>query len=274
MATIRTTWTNHGGNGNNLIYRKKDSGDYVQIGSKESSDTSYDDESITLNGDYTYKVINESGGTFSAPGNTVTYSAGEAGDGEPPDDLSATWDGDTNIAHVEWTNGDGTGENVIERKKGSGSYAEVGRVASDVEEFDDDTITENDDYTYRVRNESVDGYSNEDTITVDTFGGEGGGDVGTKPTDLYISTFSSTFGNGTLHWTNHGGVGGNLVEISLDNVTYEIIDTIDASGNECFFHVDTGGFYYFRVSNLSALSDEDPYAHYSEFLTLDGGGEV
>ena len=52
---------------------------------------------------------------------------------------------------ISWTdNSDDETGFSIERKKDSGSFAEIGTVAADVTEYTD-TITESGDYSYRVR---------------------------------------------------------------------------------------------------------------------------
>lgn len=273
MATINLIWQNHGGSGDIQIYRKKDSGDYVLIKTLPFTATSHSDDTITLNGDYKYKIINLSGGTFSSESNTVTISSAGSGSGTAPDDLTASFDSGTNIATINWTNGTGTGNNIIERQKDSGDWAEIegGLVISSVHTFADNSITENGNYNYRVRNELVTGYSNEDDFDVTTFG-ESEGDVGAKPSDLYIASYTESLGVGTLHWTNHGAVGVNVIEQSDDGSTWIEIDETDASGNSTGFAVSANGTYYFRVSNTSVATD--PYTEISSFLVYSpSGGE-
>lgn len=65
-------------------------------------------------------------------------------------------------ARILWVNNGGTGDNKIERRRGtSGAWGTAGTVSSATDHFDDSAVTISGNYYYRVYNEDVAGYSNE-----------------------------------------------------------------------------------------------------------------
>jgi hypothetical protein len=148
-------------------------------------------------GDYSATVVDPSDDTSfwtlqeyaKAPSSTWATWWGLIGAPSPglppraPSALSAASSSPTQV-NLSWTDGssDETGF-VIERRSGSGAYAQVGATGADVPSFSDNTVSGNTPYTYRVYATGTGGnsaHSNEATITTPSApspasGGGGGG---------------------------------------------------------------------------------------------------
>jgi hypothetical protein len=251
------TWDNNGGLGNNLIERKKDAGGWAQVAVVAFNIDEWVDTTITLNGDYLYRVKNANVGAYSnEDGFTVST---ESDPGDAPTDLTLSeLDG---VVTCDWVNNGGTGLNIIERKPlASGSWAQVGSVASGVDTFDDTTITVSDTYLYRVKNADEEGYTDEESIVVDI-----GGEIGSHPTDLYVE--QNYYGVLIAYWNNHGGSGNNILEYESFGVYYQLA-VVGFDESSVFFTLPGPGFYSLRISNESCSGYD-----YRSFYWNGGGGE-
>lgn len=160
----------NGGEGDIYVHRKIDSGDFAIIDTVDFDETEYVD-APAIDGTYYYKLTqaNVNGESNTA---SVVVDVDTAPAGSPPSDLSATFDDLTYEVDLTWTNNGGTGDNIIERKSnlfGGTGYFSVGSVGSGTDTFTDNAptgIPYNVTYTYRIRNESVSGYSNEFDVYV------------------------------------------------------------------------------------------------------------
>lgn len=156
---VTLTIANNGGGGDINILRQIGSGGFALIATVGPAATSYVD-SPAIDGSYQYKLT-QNGVTGESNTRTVEVDVGSAGVGSPPSDLSALYD-DVNTVTLTWTNNGGTGANVIERRMNGGSWVTIGSVASGLATMEDMVFPSNIGrfYEYRVRNESVEGYSN------------------------------------------------------------------------------------------------------------------
>ena len=241
-------WVNNHALGSNIIERQIDGGSWEEVATLAFNVSEWFDTTITLNGNYNYRVKNTNVPAYSNE-DDYDVSSESTPSANKPTDLSLTvTDG---VVTPTWINHGGTGDNKIQRKPASGgSWTIVGTVASGVATFDDEGITLDGDYTYRVYNESEVGYTNEETITVDVPDG-GGGETGLYPIDFGIT---SSFGGAliTAHWTNRGASGDNVVEISYLG-SYIPVNTAGASDTTMFLDL-TGypaDYYLFRIYNTS-----------------------
>jgi hypothetical protein len=164
---VTGTIANNGGHGNINVLRKLSTDtEFSAIQSVADTATTFTD-TPAINGDYEYKLTQDG---LDGESNTlnVTVTGGGGGAGTPPDGLSATFDGVETVS-LSWTNHGGTGANIIEAKIGSsGSWSFVGSVTSGTNTFDDTETRGSTNYVvyYRVSNEDVSGYSNEDFVTI------------------------------------------------------------------------------------------------------------
>lgn len=163
---VEGTIAENQGIGTIRILRQLGSDEFFEIDSVSASTPTFIDIPI-LDGTYTYKLIQDGQSGESNSRSVVVTGAGSPA-GSPPTALSGTFDGIDTVT-LNWTNNGGTGLNKIEEKIGSGGvYAEVDSVASGVSTADIGVVrgSTNQTYYYRVRNESVAGYSNEDSVGV------------------------------------------------------------------------------------------------------------
>lgn len=182
-----------------------------------------------------------------------------------PTSLDATFNTGTGNATLIWTNNNALGMNLIERKKDSGSYAQIGTTPFNVATFVDTTITLNGTYTYRVRNANVPAtYSNEDSFVVTTES-----DPTNAPSSLSVAEVTNDIV--TCTWINNGGTGNNLIERKLDvGGSWGQVGSV-ASGVNTFDDttISADGIYYYRIKN----ADEEGYSNEAN-ITVDvtGGG--
>ena len=165
-----------------------------------------------------------------------------------PTSLDASFNTGTGNATLTWTNNNALGMIAIERKKDSGSYAQIGMVAFNVSEFIDTTITLNGTYTYRVRNMNIPAtYSNEDSFVVTTES-----DPTNAPSALSVAEVTNDVV--TCDWTNNGGTGNNLIERKLGvGGTWGQVGSVSsatATFNDTTITAD--GTYYYRIKNANA----------------------
>lgn len=139
---------------------------FVEVDTVTAVTTSFID-SPPIDGNYHYKLLQDGqAGESNTREIDVTGVSGSAG--SPPTLLSGTFDGIDTVS-LSWTNNGGTGSNIVEQKIGSGgTYVAADSVASGtaVSSITVSRGSSNQTYYYRVRNESVVGYSNEESVFV------------------------------------------------------------------------------------------------------------
>lgn len=144
------------------IYRSYNGDDYTVIATVAYTTTTYVDDTATLDGEYSYYLSQD---TLEGVSNirTDTVTGESSGTGSPPSDLGAVYDNVVTVT-LTWTNNSGTGLNHIEQKiNPTGSWVEIGTVASGTATYDATVAVfpVARTYYFRVRNASVVGYSNE-----------------------------------------------------------------------------------------------------------------
>jgi hypothetical protein len=154
------------GAGTIRILRQLEDDGFFEIQTVAFDETEFVDEPV-IDGTYSYKLMQDGQeGESNTLSVEVTGVSGEAG--SPPSDLSGVFD-DVETVTLDWTNNGGTGSNVIESKQSPGGVYEIaGTVGSGTATAD---ITEvrglySRTVYYRVRNESVSGYSNEISVFI------------------------------------------------------------------------------------------------------------
>lgn len=154
------------GTGTIRILRQLGTDGFFEIDNVPSGTTTFIDIP-DLDGTYTYKLTQD-GQSGESNSRSVVVSGAASPAGSPPTDLDGTFDGFDTVG-LTWTNHGGTGNNIVEQKIGSGgTYVEVDSVGSGASISSVSVIRDstNHTYYYRVRNESVDGYSNEEGVFV------------------------------------------------------------------------------------------------------------
>ena len=150
------------------IERKTGTGVYAQIASVASNVVSYSDKSVAAGAAYTYRVRGYATGLYSDYSNEAAAGTTMAA----PTTLTATTASMTQI-NLTWKDNTPfeTGY-CVERKTGTGAYAQVASLAANAAAYSDKSVTVNATYTYRVRAAAVgvySPYSNEAAAATPTF---------------------------------------------------------------------------------------------------------
>jgi hypothetical protein len=159
---VNLTFVSSGGTGDIRILRRTGTNDFAQIATAAFTDTAYAD-SPSVNATYDYKLIQD-GQVGESAIQSATVTGISAGAGSPPDTLAGTWD-TVNTVTLTWANHSGTGLNHIERRANSiGTWEEIDTVAAGTATYDDTDagrLAHPRTLYYRVRNDSVLGYSDQ-----------------------------------------------------------------------------------------------------------------
>lgn len=164
---VEGTIDENGGTGTIRILRQLGSDEFFEIDNLPSGTPTFIDIP-DLDGTYSYKLTQDGQSGESNTRSVVVSGAGSPA-GSPPSALSATFNGGLDTVTVAWTNNGGTGSNIVEQKIGSGGFFVVADTVASGTNTTDISVSRgstNQTYYYRVRNESVAGYSNEDSVTV------------------------------------------------------------------------------------------------------------
>lgn len=290
---IDLAWTDNASNEEfYLVQRKSGAGSFATITSSVAADsTSYQDTGLTPGTTYTYRVkaTNATNGDSGYSNEASDTTDGVASVPADPSGLSATGD-DSDLTGLEksavdisWTdNADNEDNYEIERCAGASctSWAALVTLASDVEDYTDATVNDNDTantiYRYRVRATNVTG--NSAWIT--------SGDVTVEPrcTPSNVSAADSSSCTGptanpelTVTW-DQGDVTGIVTRTVERSVGGGSFSTLTTSPDTSTSHVDDtvsfGSSYRYRIkysfgttgentgdftsSNSSAKSPVDP----------------
>lgn len=237
-----------------------------------------------------------SGGSGTA-GNpiTVNFTVTQQTGNPPsaPSSLSAT---SVSSSQIELSWNDNAGDESgfrIERRAGSGSYAEIAQVAANVEFYADSVLNSGTTYTYRVRAYNASGnsgYSNEDSATTSS-GGSGGSvslqilpssgtDAASGISTLNTYTHAFNFAEGSNTSINgvtftpgfpngSGGISAKNSTTSLsltDSVTSKPLTITRGTGNGDSFQ----GVHSDVLVSLSPLADGDSYDLFNSFGIIGG----
>ncbi len=235
------------------IERKTGSGTYAQIGTALANATSYNDTGLTANTSYTYRMIATNASGDSPFSREVTATTLPITAPSAPSNLTATVVSSTQI-NLSWTetSTDVTGFK-IERKTGSGTYAQIGTALANATSYNDTGLTANTSYTYRVRATNTGGdsnYSNEASATTSD-------NPPQAPTNLAATAISSSAIN--LTWTdNSNNETGFKVERSTDGINFTQI-AVPAANVTTYtdngLTANTPYTYRVRARNTSGDSD-------------------
>lgn len=163
---VTGTIAGNGATGTISILRQLDDDGFFEIQSVAFDETEFIDSPV-IDGTYSYKLMQD-GQSGDSNTRTVEVTGVSGETGSPPSDLSGIFDGFDTI-NLAWTNHGGTGDNIVEEKIGvSGTFAIADTVAfgATATSISVTRGSTNLTYYYRVRNESVSGYSNEDGVFV------------------------------------------------------------------------------------------------------------
>ena len=270
--TVALSWTapNNGGAAitSYTLQRKEGSGSYADVSdSIAAGATSYSDTSLTPGTAYTYRIraVNSAGnaGWSNTPSATTTATA-------KPDaitDLAATKDATNGATEIDlaWTAPDNNGEAItsytLQRKEGSGNYADVSPApVATATSYTDTGLTPATAYTYRIRATNSEGdaaWSNEPSETTDNA-------APAKITDLAAALPSSDpYRSMALTWTapinNGAAISSYTLQRKSGSGSYaNVSTTIGASATS---YTDTGltpgTTYTYQIRAVNSVGNAD-----------------
>ena len=172
-SRIDLSWTDNSDDETGFkIERRTGSGSYAQIATLEANVTTFSNTGLASNTQYTYRVraYNDDGNSaYSNEASATTSPTGIIADA--PSGLVATAVSTSRI-ELTWTDNSNNETGFkIERRTGSGSYAQIATVEANATSFSNMGLASDTQYTYRVRayNDAGDSaYSNEASATTTT----------------------------------------------------------------------------------------------------------
>jgi C1A family cysteine protease len=167
QTQINLTWKDNASNESGYyIERKAGTGAYAQVGSVGANVVVFTDKNLTANTQYYYRVRAWAGTLYSDYSNEASAVTTVV---TPPSALIATAASLSQIT-LSWKD-NASNENgyYVERKAGTGAYAQIGSVAANTVTFTDKSVSVGTAYTYRVRafaTTVTSDYSNEAQISM------------------------------------------------------------------------------------------------------------
>ena len=150
---INLSWTDNSDNetGFKIEQKSGSSGNWSEIAQVAANTTSYSDNNLTPNTQYCYQVraYNSAGNSNYSNESCATTSDVPP---NPPTNLSVTPQSSTQI-NLSWTdNSNNESGFKIERKEGSGgAWSEIAQIGANTTTYNDNNLTPNTQYFYRVR---------------------------------------------------------------------------------------------------------------------------
>ena len=168
---IDLAWNDTSDNENGfIIERKTGSGSFEQLTTVAADATTYSNTGLSPNTTYAYRVRAFNSGGNSAYSNEATATT-EQIIPAAPSNLAANTVSTSRIDLTWKDNANNETGFKIERKTGTGSFAEIATVKANVTSYSNTGLTNNREYTYRVRAYNTAGnsaYSNEAKATTGT----------------------------------------------------------------------------------------------------------
>jgi hypothetical protein len=166
QSQITLTWSDNSADETGFkIERRTGGGQFAEIGSTNANVATFADTGLTAATSYIYRVRAVNAGGASGYSNETTATTQQSTSAPAaPSNLTATANSSTQIT-LTWS--DNSADETafkIERRTGSGSYAEVASTGSNVTSYVDASLTASTSYTYRARAVNTVGpsaYSNE-----------------------------------------------------------------------------------------------------------------
>ncbi|MBC7194793.1 MAG: fibronectin type III domain-containing protein, partial [Caldisericia bacterium] len=242
---VQLNWVDNSDNENGFrIERKESGGSYSVLVTLGSDVTSYLDETVNENKNYTYKVIafNDYGENSSIEKSVLTPFCGTKP--STPTDLTLTVLSPNQIRVSFTDNSDNEDGFKVERKELGGVYSEIKTLSANITEFIDN-VNPNTTYYYRVRAFNTHGYSDfsdEANATTPQVGVPPN-----SPTNLIAS--ASSCNEVLLIWIdNSNNEDGFKIERKEEGGSYILITTL-TSNTTLFNDTTTSGNkkYYYRV---------------------------
>lgn len=280
--SVALTWTDNANNESGyIVERKTGTGSYAEVKSLGANVTSYTDGNLTLNTTYSYRVkaYNAAGDSLGSNEITVKTLAGDLPAATSGLKVSATTK--TTVTLVWTDNSSNETGFKIERKTGTGSFAQVGTVSANLTTYINTGLKDETEYTYRIRAYNTYGdsaYSGEVNVTT--------GDPPVAPSGLKV--VEMTKNSVKISWTdNSDNETGFKIERKTGSGSFTQVGT--TSANTVTYSntgLSTSTTYTYRVrayngsgdsafsSEISVVPTEAPLAPTNLIVTSTSGGAV
>lgn len=263
-SEIRLNWSDNSNNELGFkIERKVEGGTYSEITILTANSTTFTDSGLMPDTKYYYRVraYNSFGHSpYSNETSTNTLPIGTPPNAPTNLNVIVT---SCDLVKLTWKdNSDNEDGFKIERKEGDGEYIVVGNVGVDQETFNDDTVSENKTYTYKVTAFNVYGFNSSIEKSVTT------PPCGTKPnapSDLILISLSPTQVKVTFI-DNSDNEDGFKVERKELGGAYSEIKTLTTNTTEFIDNVNPNTTYYYRVRAFNTYG-YSPYSNEANITT-------
>ena len=250
-SVIQLAWTDNAGNETSFrVERKTGSGEFLEIGTVGANTPSYTDSGLDANTAYSYRVRAQNAAGNSSYSNTATATTDNIVPSKPSGlSASAT---SSSVIQLAWIDNSGNETSFrVERRRGSGTFREIGTVGANTPSYTDSGLDANTAYSYRVRAQNAVGnssYSNTATATTDNI-------VPSKPSGLSASATSSSVIQ--LAWTDNADNETSFrVERRRGSGTFREIGTVGANTpSYTDSGLDANTAYSYRVRAQNAVGN-------------------
>jgi len=252
---VKLSWIDRSTNETGFsIERKTGTGSYVLLGTVDANSTSFEDNTVSSDYTYTYRVwANSHIGNSTASSNQVTITPNTV---KSPNFFDAGVIS-ANTVKLTWTYPvSNTYTTVIERKTGeSGAWTKLYEAASGVLSYNDYTAQSNTRYFYRIRAKSG-GY-----VYSAAYPNNTGIEVYTVFSTLNLNIINS--GRIDLSWTDNAiGEVGFAVERKTGSGSFERIGVVEANKTGYSdYNVSNGYVYTYRIILMNSATNSTVYSN-------------
>lgn len=270
---VSLTWVNDANNkGIIKVEKGADSGSFTEISTLARNMTTYTDGDTASPGKtYYYRVAAYDSENNKAVSNIASLSLSEPA---TPSGLKITIVSNRSLKLTWEDKSDNEVSFKIERKTGSGNYAEIGSTAANVSQYSDSGVLPDTTYTYRVCASNSFGnsasYSNEVTVTASSVA---------APASLTVKPISTS--RIDLFWTYSGSSSSKAIierKITADGAWSEIAEVASDIKSYSDTSLKENTLYCYRIKAYVSAnvyseyypSDFQSYAVYTKLGTPDG----
>lgn len=236
------------------IERKTGTGSYVLLGTVDENVTSFEDNTVSSDYTYTYRVwANSYFGNSTASSNEVAITLNTV---KSPNSLDAVVVSG-NTVRLTWTYpASNAYTTVIERKTGeTGTWTKLYEAASGVLSYNDNTVQSNTRYFYRIKAKPG-GY-----VYSAAYPNNAGMEVYTVFSTLKLSIINS--GRIDLSWTDNAtGEAGFAVERKTGSGSFERISVVEPNKTGYSDYTVTSGYVYtYRILLMNSATNSTVYTN-------------
>ncbi|MBN1952849.1 MAG: hypothetical protein JW801_16720 [Bacteroidales bacterium] len=255
--SVILNWTDNASDEMDILVERSDNGaDYIVVAILVANSTSWTDNTLAYNNDYSYRVYAGNANGYSDYSNIVSINTDYTEPGAPntPKNLSADYNQDVPLINLAWDDLSIDEDNfILERKINSGAYSALASLDANVTTYTDADITYGNSYTYRLFAQNSTG--NSDTLGTEAISATEPA-APAAPTNIAISLGGTAI---SISWTDESDdETGFELERSTDGATFSLIATLAENSEEATDVISTYNTnYYYRVRAINAYGESD-----------------